>query len=152
MVARWLALAFYLRGCSRHCPRDRHCLLFNGLACAGAVVRNDERDWLVGELQTELQAKKKIRDHTILQAFCDRHVLLLTVSFFLASLRSSWEYLLDPHLREAPFGIPSLGSNNAAENSSSYWYCWGGREWWHSDKSAERRLHTAIPLLVAGVM
>ena len=26
---------------------------------------DDERDWLVDELQTELQAKKKIRDHTI---------------------------------------------------------------------------------------
>ncbi len=44
----------------------------------------DERDWLVRELQTELQAKKKIQDHTILQAFCDRRVVLLSVPYSLA--------------------------------------------------------------------
>ena len=44
----------------------------------------DERDWLVGELQAELQAKKKIRDYTIMQAFCDRRILRLIVAWFLA--------------------------------------------------------------------
>src|SRR6202048_2561789 len=47
-------------------------------------LRQAERDWLVGELQTERQAKKRIRDYTIIQAFCDRRILLLTVAWFLA--------------------------------------------------------------------
>src|SRR6266481_9349012 len=37
----------------------------------------DERDWLVNELRAELQAKKKVRDYTTLQAFCDRRILRL---------------------------------------------------------------------------
>src|SRR5207237_492931 len=43
-----------------------------------------ERAWLVGKLHAELQAKKRIREHTILQTFCDRRVLLFTIAFFLA--------------------------------------------------------------------
>src|SRR4029077_16130537 len=46
----------------------------------------DERNWLINELETELKAKKKIRDHTILQAFCDRYVVLLIAAWFLAAL------------------------------------------------------------------
>src|SRR5262252_8652119 len=38
-------------------------------------LHHDEREWLAGELHTELQAKKKIRDYTIMEAFCDRRVL-----------------------------------------------------------------------------
>jgi MFS transporter, ACS family, tartrate transporter len=45
---------------------------------------DDERDWLVGKLQAELQAKKRIRDYTILRAFCDNRVLLLIPCWFLA--------------------------------------------------------------------
>src|SRR6266849_5157706 len=35
----------------------------------GRWLAPDERDWLVHELQAELQAKKKVRDHTIWEAF-----------------------------------------------------------------------------------
>jgi ACS family tartrate transporter-like MFS transporter len=31
----------------------------------------DERDWLVNELQAELQATKKIRNYTITEAICE---------------------------------------------------------------------------------
>src|SRR5258708_36642827 len=43
----------------------------------------DERDWLTGQLQAELVAKKKIRDYSILQAFSDRRVILLSAAWFL---------------------------------------------------------------------
>lgn len=109
----------------------------------------DERDWLVDELRTELQAKKRVQDHTILQAFCDRRVALLTVAWFLAlsgylgntywiptfvkrlsgfSDRAVTSMLLVPAL----IGIVAMLTNG-----------------WHSDIKAERRLHAAIPLLVA---
>jgi len=38
----------------------------------------------MNELRAEVQAKKKIRDHTIVQAFCDRRVLLLIAVWVLA--------------------------------------------------------------------
>jgi ACS family tartrate transporter-like MFS transporter len=43
----------------------------------------DERDWLVHELQAELQAKKKIRNYTIMEAFCDLRIVRLIVAYFL---------------------------------------------------------------------
>ena len=45
---------------------------------------HDERDWLVNELQAELEAKKKIRNYTIMEAFCDRRILSLIAAYFLA--------------------------------------------------------------------
>ena len=112
----------------------------------------DERDWLVSELQAELQAKKKIRDYTIVQAFCDQRILWLIAAWFFAlsgalasiywiptfvkrlsglSDRTVTSLLLIPAL----MGIVGMLING-----------------WHSDKTAERRLHTAIPLLAAGFM
>src|SRR5215468_5608749 len=48
-------------------------------------LTHDEQHWLTGELRVELEAKKKIREYTILQAFCDKHVVLLTAAWFLAA-------------------------------------------------------------------
>ena len=45
---------------------------------------DDERDWLVNELQAELEAKKKLRNYTIMEALGDRRILTLMTAFFLA--------------------------------------------------------------------
>ena len=105
----------------------------------------DERNWLINELETELKAKKKIRDHTILQAFCDRYVVLLIAAWFLAALgflgivywiptfvkrlsgfsdRAVTSLLIIPAL----IGIAGMLTNG-----------------WHSDKMAERRRYTPQP-------
>ena len=102
----------------------------------------DERDWLVNELQAELQAKKKIRNYTIMEAFCDLRILRLIVAYFLAltgalgtiywiptfvkrlsgfSNRTVTSLLLIPAL----MGIAGMLING-----------------WHSDKTAERHWHT----------
>ena len=115
-------------------------------------LRDDERNWLTRELQTEQQAKKKIRDPTILQAFCDRRIVLLIAACLLAALgflanaywlptflkrlsgfsdRTVTSLLIIPAL----IGIAGMLTNG-----------------WHSDKMKERRLHSAIPLLAAGLM
>jgi len=113
---------------------------------------DEERDWVVRELHTELQAKKKIRDHTILQAFCDRHVVLLTVPYFLAISGALANIYWIPTFVKRLSGfsdravtslliIPALiGIVGMLANS------------WHSDRRSERRLHSAIPLLIAGGM
>jgi ACS family tartrate transporter-like MFS transporter len=112
----------------------------------------DERDWLVNELQAELQAKKKIRNDTILEAFCDLRILRLIVAYFLAltgalgtiywiptfmkrlsgfSIQTVTSLLLIPAL----IGIAGMLFNG-----------------WHSDRAAERHWHSAIPLIAAGFM
>src|SRR5690349_15809718 len=113
---------------------------------------DNERDWLVGELQADLQAKKGIRDYTITQACRDRHVLLLLAAFFLALSGSMGNIYWIPTFVKRLSGfsdrrvtllliIPALiGIGGMLGNG------------WHSDKKMERRLHTAIPLLAAGLM
>jgi ACS family tartrate transporter-like MFS transporter len=112
----------------------------------------EEREWLIRELQAELEAKKSIRDHTILEAFCDRRILWLIAAWFLAlagvlgniywvptfvkrlsgfSDRTVTSLLMFPAL----MGIAGILING-----------------WHSDRTAERRWHTAIPLVAAGLI
>jgi ACS family tartrate transporter-like MFS transporter len=38
----------------------------------------DERDWVVKEMAAELQAKRNVRQHTILEAFRDSRIVTLT--------------------------------------------------------------------------
>src|ERR1700761_8535039 len=111
-----------------------------------------ERDWLVKELQDELQVKNKIRNYTIMEAFCDLRILTLILTYFLAltgalgtiywiptfvkrlsgfSNRTVTSLLLIPAL----MGIVGILING-----------------WHSDKTAERHWHGAIPLVAAGLM
>ncbi len=42
-------------------------------------LSHDERNWLVNELQRELQEKKRIRNYTVLEAFRDLRILRLTL-------------------------------------------------------------------------
>jgi len=112
----------------------------------------DEREWLVNELQAELQAKKKIRSYSIMEAFCDLRILKLIAAWFLAltgalgtiywiptfvkrlsgfSNRTVTSLLLIPAL----IGIAGMLING-----------------WHSDRTAERHWHSIIPLVAAGSM
>jgi ACS family tartrate transporter-like MFS transporter len=112
----------------------------------------DERDWLVHELQAELQAKKKIRNYTIMEAFCDLRIVRLIVAYFLALTGalgtiywiptfvkrlsgSSTQTVTSLLLIPALIGIAGMLING-----------------WHSDKTAERHWHSAIPLVAAGSM
>jgi MFS transporter, ACS family, tartrate transporter len=47
-------------------------------------LSRDERDWISGEIEAELQAKKKVGHYTIWQAFRDKRVVLLMVPYFFA--------------------------------------------------------------------
>jgi len=113
---------------------------------------DDERDWLVNELQTELQAKKRIRDYTIMQAFCDRRVLLLIAAFFLAISGNLGNIYWIPTFVKRLSGFSDRGVTSLLIVPALIGIAGMLANGWHSDKSAERRLHTAIPLFVAGLM
>lgn len=110
----------------------------------------DERNWISGELEAETQAKKKIRDYTIWQAFRDKQVILLIVAYFLAltgaQASTYWIPTFINRLSALPgsrvallVALPGVvGIAGMLLNS------------WHSDKTGERRWHTAIPLACAG--
>ena len=112
----------------------------------------EERDWLSAQLQAELQAKKTIHDYTIAQAFCDSRVLLLSTASFVAMSGALGSIYWIPTFLKRLSGLPDqtvtlllvvpavIGIGGMLANA------------WHSDNRAERRLHTILPLLVAGLM
>jgi ACS family tartrate transporter-like MFS transporter len=115
-------------------------------------LANDERDWLVRELQTELQAKKRIQDYTIMQAFCDRRVLLLVAAFFLAISGNLGNIYWIPTFVKRLSGFSDQGVTSLLIVPALIGIAGMLANGWHSDKRAERRLHAAIPLLAAGLM
>jgi len=112
----------------------------------------NERDWLVNELQTELRAKKTIRNYSILEAFSDLRTLRLIVAYFLALTGALGTIYWLPTFTKRLSGlsdqrvtllllIPALvGVVGMLLNG------------WHSDKMAERHWHAAMPLVAAGLM
>jgi ACS family tartrate transporter-like MFS transporter len=112
----------------------------------------DERDWLVAELQEELRAKKKIRDYTIRDAFCDPRTLWLIAAWFLALTG------VLGNLYWLPIFVKRIsGFNDRAVTSWLLFPALVGMagimiNGWHSDKTGERRWHTAGPLLAAGMV
>jgi len=111
-----------------------------------------ERAWLVDQLQAELQAKKNARDYAIIEAFRDNRMLRLVAVYFLAMLGAlSNVYWVPIFLKRvsgfsnqrvtALLAVPALiGIAGTLING------------WHSDRTSERRLHAAVPMVVAGLM
>jgi MFS family permease len=110
---------------------------------------NNERDWLVSELQAELRAKKRIRDSTITQAFCERRVLLLIASLFLALSGSLGNIYWLPTFVKRLSGFSDMGVTSLLIVPALIGIAGMLANGCHSDKRMERRLHTAIPLLAA---
>jgi MFS transporter, ACS family, tartrate transporter len=112
----------------------------------------EERTWIVRELEAELQAKKKARAYTIGQAFRDKQVLLLVLPHFLVQVGAQATLFWIPTFLQRLSGLsgprvalwvalPGFGGMAAMLVNG-----------WHSDRSGERRWHTAVPLLFAGVI
>jgi ACS family tartrate transporter-like MFS transporter len=112
----------------------------------------DERDWIVNELQAELQAKKKIRNYTILEAFCDLRTLRLIVAYFLALTGALGTVYWIPTFVKRLSGFSDRGVTSLLLVPAVIGVVGMLFNGWHSDKTAERHWHTAIPLVGAGSM
>jgi len=120
-------------------PRDAHWL------------KPEERDWLMNELAREQAVKTKADHMTFWQVLRQRDVLLLCITYFGGT---AGNYGLNLWL---PKMIQKVGNLDAATTS------WLSAipalaaipimilNGWHSDKTGERRWHTAIPRFVGGL-
>ena len=111
-----------------------------------------ERDWLVNELQAELQTRKQIRNYTVREAFCDLRILRSILAYFLALTGGLGTIYWIPTFVKRLSGfsnqtvtllllIPALiGIAGMLFNG------------WHSDRTTERHWHSTIPLVAAGSM
>jgi ACS family tartrate transporter-like MFS transporter len=115
-------------------------------------LREDDRNWLVGKLQAELEAKKRIRDYTTLQAFCDSRVLLLIACWFLVLSGALGNIYWLPTFVKRISGFSDRAVTTLLIVPALIGIAGMLINGWHSDKRGERRLHAAIPVLIAGSM
>jgi MFS transporter, ACS family, tartrate transporter len=113
---------------------------------------HDERDWLVEELHQELQAKNKILNPTIKEAFADARILRLILAYFLALTGALGTIYWIPTFVKRLSGVSNRTVTSLLLVPALIGLAGMLVNGWHSDKTAERRLHTAIPLLAAGLM
>jgi ACS family tartrate transporter-like MFS transporter len=108
----------------------------------------DERKWLMEELERERQEKKKARPLSVWQAFHQREVVFLLSIYFLAvNAYYGFTFWLPSILKES--GVSNLTVTLISIIPFSLGLIsmlWVGRD---SDKTGERRLHTALPIFVA---
>jgi ACS family tartrate transporter-like MFS transporter len=112
----------------------------------------DERDWLINELQAELQAKKKIRNYTIMEAFCDLRILRLIFGYFLALTGALGTIYWIPTFVKRLSGFSNQTVTSLLLIPALMGIAGMLINGWHSDRTAERHWHSAIPLVAAGFM
>jgi len=111
----------------------------------------DERAWLIGELEKEKQAKQAKHSLGILQALRHREVILLTLAyFFMVTAVYGINFWL-------PSIVKKLSGSSVMNTSliSALPYCVGLASillvGWHSDKTKERRWHTALAMMTTSL-
>src|ERR1051326_5854777 len=112
---------------------------------------DDERAWLTSELEREKQAKQKVHSHSILEALRHREVILLTLAyFFIVTANYGLNFWLPTIIKRL-----SGTTNFVVTLISALPYCVAlvailllG---WSSDRTKERRWHTALCMIAASV-
>lgn len=114
-------------------------------------LREDERQWIISELELEKQAKLAAHSYRILQALRHREVVLLTFAyFFMVTAVYGFQFWL-PAIIKNLSGL----SNMTITLIAAIPYCVGlvailliG---WSSDRTRERRWHTALSMLATAI-
>jgi len=111
----------------------------------------DERDWITGQLEAEKALKKKTRHFGVMEALGNREVILLAAGYF----------FMVTALYGLTFWLPTIvkklsgASNLTVSLISALPYCVGLASilfiGWSSDRTRERRWHTAACMLIAGL-
>ena len=111
----------------------------------------DERDWIAGELQREKAAKSATRSWTVLQALCQRDVITLALVYFLALIGLYGFNFWFPTILKRATGLPNLTVTLIVALPyllGVFVMVWNG---WDSDRTGERRWHTAVILGLCGI-
>ena len=115
-------------------------------------LRADERDWINSELEKEKLAKLKVRSYTIWQAFSQRDVILLTLSYFCATTGGYGISFWLPSILKRLSGQSDIRVTLFAALPYLAGFVMQQLNGWHSDRTCERRWHTATPIFLAGVI
>jgi len=112
----------------------------------------EEQEWITGELQREKEAKSATAGAwTIRRALGNREVILLALIYFLALIGLYGFNFWFPTILKRATGLPNLTVTLLAALPyllGVVAMLWNG---WHSDRTSERRWHTAVILALCGV-
>jgi ACS family tartrate transporter-like MFS transporter len=108
----------------------------------------DERRWIIEELEREKRAKKAVRNYTVWQALRNRDVLLLALLYFLAVAGHYGFILWQPTILKRASGLPNFTITILASLPFLAGAVAMVLNGWHSDKTGERRWHAALPLFI----
>ncbi len=108
----------------------------------------DERNWLSEKLLTERRQREAVRQYTVTEALFTPKVIGLSLVYFGAVATNYGLSFFLPQIVKA-FGLNTFLTT--VVSAAPYLVGLIGMVWWghRSDRVAERRLHTAIPLFVA---
>ena len=111
----------------------------------------EEQEWITGELQREKEAKAAAAGAwTIRRALGNREVILLALIYFLALIGLYGFNFWFPTILKRATGLPNLTVTLLAALPyllGVVAMLWNG---WHSDRTSERRWHTAVILALCG--
>lgn len=116
-----------------------------------AWLRDDERTWIEAELHREREAKRALLRCTVWQALWRRDVLLLTLAYFLGEAALYGFTFWFPTMLQRASGLTNARVGLLAAMPHLVGLgamIWNGS---HSDRTGERRWHTAAPLFLGGV-
>src|SRR6476659_4425944 len=111
-------------------------------------LKDDEREWLVNEMNAEHAAKAATASHSIWRGLADMRVLALSLIYFGTSAGLYTLGVWAPQIIKG-FGMSTMavGFLNAVPPTVAViaMYLWS----WHSDLKNERTWHVVIPCLIA---
>jgi sugar phosphate permease len=111
---------------------------------------DDERSWITGELEKEKLAKQAARPYTILQALRNREVILLTLAYFFIVTGQYGFNVWVPTIIKAMSGASNFMVTLIAALPYGAALLALLLVGWSSDRTQERRWHTAGCMFAAG--
>jgi ACS family tartrate transporter-like MFS transporter len=112
-------------------------------------LSGEEREWITVQLEKELLAKKAVRTYTIWESMRQLEVIQLTlVYFFAVSSIYALTIWLPTYLKQAS-GMSNLAVTWLAMIPYLFVLLAMLLNGWHSDRTGERRWHTAFPLMLS---
>jgi len=111
----------------------------------------DEQQWIAGELLREQQAKAAARSYTIWQALRRPQVIQLAIIYFLGDVGLYGFTIWFPTILKRASGLPILTITLLGALPYLATLLADLFVGWHSDRSGERRWHTALPLFAGGL-
>jgi MFS transporter, ACS family, tartrate transporter len=110
-----------------------------------------EREWIVGELERERATKEATRRYGILEAIRDPKVVLLTCVYFMIVTGGYGLIFWLPTFVKQASGASNL--QVTLLTAATYMVGFVGMilTGWSSDRTGERRWHTAVPMFIGGV-